>query len=68
MTREPTQEQLDALEEFAARYGRCWREELRACWSNGRYPYGLSQDCSAYLQQVRNRLGPAWLTNFRAGS
>ena len=63
--RKPTENQLNALLEFANRSGKHWKKDLRECWQAARYPYHLSTDCSAYLQQVRNQLGPSWLAKFQ---
>jgi len=56
MDRTLTAEQLDALREFAAKHGRCWKARLREDWYGGS-DIGL-------LRQIRNQFGPAWLTRF----
>lgn len=58
----PTPEQIDALREWKRVHGRTWKSKLREAWMTGDYsgiaPYG---NTAAYLQQVRNSLGPSWL-------
>ena len=53
-----TQEQWNALQEYANHYGRNWKSNLLRDWETGRNP-------NPYLQQVRNNLGPTWLVNLR---
>jgi len=62
---QPSPEQLAAVRAFATRYGRTWKAMLRTAWTDGRYPYYVSSDDRALLQQVRNAYGPAWLTKFK---
>jgi len=59
-----TPEQLDALDAFRARNGRSWKEALRTSWERARYP-NMAQDHAAALQQIRNALGPEWLSKYR---
>jgi hypothetical protein len=59
---EPTPEQLAALRAYAKQKGRYWKSKLRLAWLYSNYN-GFPQ--SAELQQVRNRLGPSWLTHFQ---
>ncbi len=54
-----TNEQLKALRDFAAIYGRCWKQELREAWMSGD-----GRD-TGELRQLRNTLGPSWLISFR---
>lgn len=56
-----TPEQREALRDFAKNNGRYWKQELNTAWFYGREP-GPS---SHLLRQIRNNLGPTWLTNFR---
>ena len=64
MKTEPTPEQLTALRDYAARYGRTWKAALRHEWMNA--CQGISDlNQQALLQQVRNTLGPSWLVSFR---
>jgi hypothetical protein len=57
----PTDEQLQAVQAFAAKYATKrggWKEHLITCWMNGadaREPNGH------LLRQVRNQFGPSWL-------
>jgi hypothetical protein len=55
---EPTPEMLAALQSFADRNGRYWKEALSTLWSNGRDYY---EPEGAELHSVRNNLGPSWL-------
>ncbi len=57
-----TDEQMDALQQWAHRYGRNWKTHLRDAWMTGNYG---GFEASNYLQQVRNNLGPSWLVRFR---
>ena len=61
----PTNEQLDALGNFAANEGRTWKAALRHAWETGDYPAGSD---SASLQQLRNTFGPSWLMCFNVRS
>ena len=58
----PTPEQLAALEAFAARHGRTWKDKLATMWWTGR---DTNEPDGHLLRQVRNRLGPSWLVKFR---
>lgn len=55
-------EQAQALAEWAAIYGRTWKQALRHAWETGDYE-GFEQ--LNYLQQIRNTFGPSWLVRFR---
>lgn len=57
--------QQEALDTFRASKGRNWKSALRANWERASYP-GMSVDHAAGLQQIRNSLGPEWLTKYRA--
>lgn len=59
-----TKPQQEALDAFREAKGRNWKAALRANWERARYP-GVSADHAAALQQVRNTLGPEWLTKYR---
>jgi hypothetical protein len=52
-----TADQLAALQDFAGKHGRCWKQELRDAWQFD----GTRQD----LQHLRNTHGPRWLTGFK---
>lgn len=56
-----TREQLNALDRYAARHGRCWKACLSDQWESGIYD---REDNSAALQTIRNTLGPSWLVKF----
>ena len=53
----PTTEQLEALEAYAAKNGRTWKQALMNDWMHGR--------TQGPLQQVRNTFGPSWLKRFQ---
>ncbi len=61
---QPTQEQLDALKRFQDKVGHHWKAELRVLWEQG-YPQDFED--AGLLQQLRNNLGPRWLTAYRPG-
>lgn len=71
MTRETlpqiTPEQLAALQDFARRYGRDWKNYLRAAWA-GETWRGIRPSDTGPLRDVRNTFGPSWLTSFRLPS
>ena len=59
----PTQQ--TALAAFIANHSpRTWKANLRKAWerSGG---YGVTPDCVAVLQSMRNTLGPTWLSTYR---
>jgi hypothetical protein len=56
---EPTTEQWVALQAWATKHGRFWKQALRDAWMSG--DYGTFED-SGYLQQIRNTFGPRWLS------
>lgn len=58
----PTQEQLQALVRFAAANGRRWKVILMGKWETGKDEREVD---GGLLRQVRNNLGPTWLTRFR---
>lgn len=60
---ELTPEQRDALNKFAAKYGRYWKSKLREMWFNGR---DAQLEDGGYLRQVRNQQPPGFLNKFRA--
>ena len=57
-----TIEQLEALQQYAKKHGRNWKQSLRDSWMNGVYD---GFEGSNYLQQIRNNFGPSWLISFR---
>jgi hypothetical protein len=60
----PNSDQLDALMAAKTLWGRNWKQELSNCWLVSRYPDSLDE-CSCFLQQVRNQGGPSFLQCFR---
>lgn len=65
MKEKPSEEQIKALQTFAAHNGRTWKSALCFCWETGRYKDFNGVERSDLLQQIRNSLGPSWLTRFR---
>lgn len=59
-TKQPTLEQLRALQRIANRSGRLWKAHLIRVWQQD----SIGPD-AALLRQVRNELGPAWLQSKR---
>lgn len=58
MLTEPTVEMTAALQAFADRNGRKWKDGLSVKWMNGQDYYELE---GTELHSVRNELGPTWL-------
>lgn len=58
MLKQPTPEMLAALQAFADRNGRYWKDKLSTLWANGRDYYEPEGN---ELHSVRNELGPTWL-------
>jgi hypothetical protein len=61
MERQPTREQLQALEDYAARHGRQWKRQLLDDWLSGR---DAREPQGPLLRQLRNRFGPRWLQTY----
>ncbi len=57
-----TNEQIEAIQQWAKKNGRYWKAALRDAWMTGDYG---SFEQSAELQRIRNEYGPAWLVAFR---
>lgn len=55
-----TEAQRTTLREFKERVGACWREALMRHWMTGT---DTNLICGHLLRQIRNRLGPEWLSN-----
>ena len=60
-----TEEQRQALLAFRENNGRFWKTRLTECWMLSDYP-NVPKEHTALLQQVRNRLGPVWLTDLKS--
>jgi len=60
--KQPTAEQIKALDEYAKANGRTWKVALRHAWETGNYD---KWDDTATLQQIRNTFGPSWLQSYR---
>jgi len=56
---QPTPEQLWALRDFAEKNGRNWKSILKDAWASGKDDQLAN---GGLLRQVRNELGPQWLT------
>ena len=64
--RELNSEELEALQAFAAEYGRKWKEKLSMVyWYNARVY--RSRDGKEYpvLHRMRNEFGPDWLDGYK---
>lgn len=63
--KQPTTEQIKALNDFARENGRMWKVALRRAWQTGNY-----EGCqyAPVLQQIRNTFGPSWLQSYRASN
>ena len=59
-----SQEQIDALKEFAEANGRSWKSKLNHCWMTGLYRMYNGTGKSHVLQGIRNQFGPTWLSRF----
>ncbi|WOJ91708.1 hypothetical protein RZS28_19890 (plasmid) [Methylocapsa polymorpha] len=57
-----TPEQIEALQSFAKRNGRCWKSKLCTLYMNGR---DAVQPEGPFLRQVRNTIGPSGLYRMR---
>ena len=56
----PTDQELEALREYAARHGRSWKSVLNHAWM-GEPPH----DDRPILRRLRNTHGPTWLDRYR---
>lgn len=59
--RGPNLEQLKAIHGWAKLHGIRWKDKLRSAWLKSSYP-GFPN--GHLLQQVRNQLGPEWLSDY----
>ncbi|MDI6834376.1 MAG: hypothetical protein QMD99_01520 [Rhizobiaceae bacterium] len=55
-----TEEEVNALQDYAARHGRSWKRILNYVWM-GEAPY----DDGGILRRLRNTHGPTWLDRYR---
>lgn len=65
MAKQPTKEQLSALNEFRAQYGAKWKDVLSLYWMDKRQPMRFKDEWTAPLTQLRNQFGPSWLATYR---
>jgi len=54
-----TEEEVNALQDYAARHGRSWKRILHNAWF-GEAPY----DDGRILRRLRNTPGPTWLDRY----
>lgn len=59
-----TTEQTEALVNFAKAKGGNWKQVLRDAWMAGGYDAQSGHYIAGPLQNLRNTLGPSWLTRF----
>jgi hypothetical protein len=57
--RDLTPEELQALQAYAAKHGRNWKQALRDDW------FGTSGRDAGELRVIRNTFGPSWLITFK---
>ena len=57
-----TRPQYEALQAYATKHGTHWKSKLKTAWLTGR---DIDEPRGNQLRQVRNLLGPAWLTKFK---
>lgn len=66
MNRQLEADELKALQDFAAEYGREWKQYLQAAWLShaykGRHMGGRD---TGVLRSIRNEFGPSWLCDFK---
>ncbi|CAK7261858.1 MULTISPECIES: hypothetical protein [unclassified Shinella] len=55
-----TEEEVNALQHYAARHGRSWKRILNNAWM-GEAPH----DDVGILRRLRNTHGPTWLDRYR---
>ena len=59
MNPQPTPEQARAVLNYGRANGRAWKAQLLLAWERG---WDAREEDAALLRQVRNNLGPRWLT------
>lgn len=59
-TKSLTPEQREALLQYAEENGHAWKQKLNLDWMHS--AARVRGEHSGYLQQVRNQLGPEWLS------
>jgi hypothetical protein len=58
--------ELEAIETFAADFGRTWKEKLNfVYWYNARVYRSRAGKEYPILHRMRNELGPSWLVDFK---
>ncbi len=55
-----TEEEVNALQDYAARHGRSWKRILNNAWMGE-----TSHDDGGILRRLRNTHGPTWLDRYR---
>lgn len=66
MERELTSEELQALQTFAKKYGREWKQYLFAAWLSYAYKGNhMGGKDTGTLREIRNEFGNEWLFKFK---
>ena len=60
-----TIDQINAMNRFALKHKRGWKDLLNQSWMRAGYPAGTSDDDKALLQQLRNNGGPTIVSTFQ---
>lgn len=60
--KQPTAQQIAALQSFAKANRRNWKQRLNYYWTIANYD---DNGDTHILQQIRNEFGPTWLTRFK---
>ena len=64
--RDLTADEREAVETFAAEFGRAWKDRLAFdYWPNARIFVSRAGRSCHELHRLRNELGPAWLNQFK---
>jgi hypothetical protein len=58
-----TPDQLQAIRDYAVKYGQSWRRVLERDWIRGDYDVSAAE--AVLLQQIRDQFGPAWLAQYQ---
>ena len=61
--RDITKEEYEAMRTAMQIHGRHWKRAVRDAWTNGGYHLYNLEAHAQVLQNLRNALGPTWLTN-----
>ncbi|WP_198387696.1 hypothetical protein [Burkholderia ubonensis] len=58
-------DQINALNRFALKHKRGWKQLIDQCWMRAAYPACTSDEDKALLQQLRNNGGPSIVATFK---